>query len=276
MSPRLSIACISPKGTRTAVMSRIVMPDWRRRSRMKTSCVEPGQMPTRLPRRPAMSRDARPGLGHHAHAAVAEGADHHDGLARRGAERAGGDAEAAEIDAAGHHGVLAVGRAVEGDDLDASGRRARSAGRNAAASNGSGAASPSSRCARPARWRHAARPAGMAAAASRWRRRIMVVLLQAGVGGGDRGEEAAPAAEAGDVLGAGQALGFHQEALGGGAVVEQQRADAQRRGNAGDEAAEAVIGQAPDLGGDGMRPRAPATRSRPGRRGGPPASANSR
>jgi hypothetical protein len=63
------------------------------------------------------------GLGNHAHAAVGHCAHHDDRFAGGGAQDAGGDAERTEVDRLGDHRVLAVGRAVEGDDLDLQARR---------------------------------------------------------------------------------------------------------------------------------------------------------
>ncbi len=49
MSPRASAGAMSLKGSRTCWTSLIVMPSALKRSRITTSCVEPGQMATRLP-----------------------------------------------------------------------------------------------------------------------------------------------------------------------------------------------------------------------------------
>ena len=62
MSPRCSIAGISPNGTRTGVMSLTDMPSILRRSKMKTSCVDPGQMPTFLPLRSLIDFTSEPAL----------------------------------------------------------------------------------------------------------------------------------------------------------------------------------------------------------------------
>ncbi len=56
------MAGISPNGTRTGVTSLIDRPSMRSRSMMKTSCVEPGQMPTRLPLRSLMVLMSEPAL----------------------------------------------------------------------------------------------------------------------------------------------------------------------------------------------------------------------
>ena len=60
-------------------MSLIDMPSIRRRSRMNTSCVEPGQIATLLPFRSLMRSDRAVLLGDHRHALVAGAGDHHDG-----------------------------------------------------------------------------------------------------------------------------------------------------------------------------------------------------
>src|ERR1044072_1734940 len=62
MSPRASMAGISPHGTRTGVTSLIDRPSMRKRSMMKTSCVEPGQMPIFLPLRSLTVFTSEPAL----------------------------------------------------------------------------------------------------------------------------------------------------------------------------------------------------------------------
>ena len=81
---------------------------------MNTSCVEPGQIATRLPLRSFSVLMPLSFLGDDGHALVAGRAEHHDRLMRRGAQDRGGDAEGAEIDRLGDHGGLAVGRASNG------------------------------------------------------------------------------------------------------------------------------------------------------------------
>jgi hypothetical protein len=54
------------------------------------------------------------------------------------------------------------------------------------------------------------------------------------------------------VLGRADGLALAQEALGPGAVGEQQCADAERRRDAGNEAAEGLGRQGPHLGGNGV------------------------
>ncbi len=54
MSPRASADAMSLKGRRTCCTSLIVMPTAFKRSRITTSCVEPGQIATFLPLRSAI------------------------------------------------------------------------------------------------------------------------------------------------------------------------------------------------------------------------------
>ncbi len=85
---------------------------------MNTSCVDPGQIATFLPRRSFRLLIVAILRGDHGHALVAGRGDHHHRLMRGGAQDAGGDAESGEIDRFRDHGVLALGRAFERDHLD--------------------------------------------------------------------------------------------------------------------------------------------------------------
>ena len=84
-----------------------------------------GTRPNRntLAAQPGNVTNARPSLGNHAHAAITEGANHHNGFTRRSAQRTSSNTEAAEINAACYHRIFAIGRAIKSDDFNRKPRR---------------------------------------------------------------------------------------------------------------------------------------------------------
>src|SRR5512134_3355680 len=76
----------------------------------------------------------------------------------------------------------------------------------------------------------------------------------------------APAAERRDVLGAGRGMGFAEEPAHLLAVLELDRADAERRRDAVDEAPDRLGRERPHLDVDRMATRIGAQEARPGRR----------